>query len=366
MTRVYNFCAGPAAIPESVLQQAQTELLDYRGMGASVMEITHRGPEFMAMAAQAEQDVRDLLNVPDHYRVLFVQGGASLQFSMAPLNLFGVRTLNGKALPAEYINTGVWSEKAIEEAKRFGHVEVIADATPSHWRSIPEPSSWQTLTHAAYCHYTPNETIQGLEFSYIPDRGDIPLVADMSSTIFSRPMDVSKFGVIYAGAQKNIGPSGLTLVIVREDLMAKPLTQTPQLLRYQTYADHDSMFNTPPTFSWYLSGLVFKWLKAQGGLEAMAVVNQRKAQKLYQFIDGHDFYTNHVETPYRSWMNVPFTLADESKEKLFLQESQQAGLLNLKGHRIVGGMRASIYNAVPEAAIDALIAFMQDFAARYA
>ncbi len=366
MKRVYNFCAGPAAMPESVLQQAQAELLDFQGMGASVMEISHRGPEFMAMAAQAEQDVRDLLNVPDHYKVLFVQGGASLQFSMAPLNLFGVRTLNCKALPAEYINTGVWSEKAIEEAKRFGEVQVIADATPSHWRNIPAPATWKTLANAAYCHYTPNETIQGLEFSYIPDRGDIPLVADMSSTIFSRPLDVSKFGVIYAGAQKNIGPSGLTLVIVRDDLIAKPLAQTPQLLRYQTYAEHDSMFNTPPTFSWYLSGLVFKWLKAQGGLETMAVINQRKAQKLYQFIDGHDFYANHVEPAFRSWMNVPFTLADDSKEKLFLQESQQAGLLNLKGHRIVGGMRASIYNAVPEAAVDALIAFMQDFAARYA
>lgn len=358
MSRVYNFCAGPAALPESVLKQAQIELLDWQSKGLSVMEMSHRGEYFQQIAHEAEADFRELLNIPNHYKVLFLQGGASSQFSMVPLNLLGQKK------QTSYINTGQWSKKAIAEAKRFAQVEVSASSEPDSFLSVPKQDELSINSDSAYLHYTPNETIGGLSFDYIPDT-TIPLVADYSSAILSQPLDIERFGLIYAGAQKNIGPAGLCLVIVREDLLGKAQTQTPAMFNYQTLADADSMYNTPPTFSWYLAGLVFKWLKDEiGGLANMAVINQRKADKLYTYLDSQDFYSNPIAKANRSLMNVPFTLADTSLEKDFLVESEQAGLLNLAGHRSVGGMRASIYNAVPEQAVDALIDFMQDFVKR--
>ena len=354
MTRAYNFCAGPAALPEAVLKQAQEEMLDYQGKGLSVMEMSHRAAEMVAIAEAAEQDLRDLMAIPDNYKVLFLQGGASTQFAAIPLNL-----LAGKAA-ADYVNTGEWSKKAIKEARRYCNVNVVATDEANNFTSVPAFDSWSLDKDAAYLHYTPNETIGGVEFDFIPDVS-VPLVADMSSTILSRPMDVSKFGLIYAGAQKNIGPAGITVVIVREDLLGHAAASIPTMLDYKTHADNDSMYNTPPTYAWYLAGLVFKWLKAEGGLAAMGEANAAKANKLYGFIDNGDFYANPVAVNNRSWMNVPFTLADDSLDKAFLKQSEEAGLLNLKGHRSVGGMRASIYNAVPMAAVDALIDFMADF-----
>ncbi len=321
MNRIFNFCAGPAALPTAVLERAGAELADWHGKGMSIMEMSHRSKEFVGVAEKAEQDLRDLMLIPDNYKVLFMQGGASSQFAMVPMNL-----LRGKNT-ADYINTGQWSTKAPD---------------------------------AAYVHYTPNETIGGVEFDYIPDTGDVPLVADYSSSILSEKIDVSKFGLIYAGAQKNIGPAGLCVVIVREDLLGDVIAGTPTMFDYKVAADNASMYNTPPTYSWYLAGLVFEWLKEQGGVEVMAEINRRKAEKLYRFIDTNDFYANN-----RSRMNVPFTLADDALDKVFLEESEQAGLMNLAGHRSVGGMRASIYNAVPEEGVDALIAFMADFAKRH-
>ncbi|WP_027872807.1 3-phosphoserine/phosphohydroxythreonine transaminase [Spongiibacter marinus] len=355
MARVYNFCAGPAAIPEAVLSQAKDELLDWRGRGLSVMEMSHRSEEMVSIASEAEADLRELMGIGDDYAVLFLQGGASSQFSAVPLNLCE------EGATVDYVNTGQWSKKAIKEAKRYANVNVVASSEADNFASIPAFDSWQLSDNAAYLHYTPNETIGGVEFFWTPDV-QAPLVADMSSTILSRPIDVNQFGVIYAGAQKNIGPAGLTIVIVRKDLLGKSRAITPTMLDYQTAADNDSMYNTPPTLAWYLSGLVFKWLKAQGGLEAMEVVNRRKAEKLYGYIDGSGFYSNPVEVASRSLMNVPFVLADSSLDKAFLAGADDAGLLNLKGHRSVGGMRASIYNAVPEAAVDALIDYMKDFA----
>ncbi len=357
MTRAWNFCAGPAALPEEVLRHAREEMLDYQGRGLSVMEMSHRSEAFMAIAEQAEKDLRELLGIGDDYAVLFTQGGASQQFAMVPMNLLGG---SGKA---DYINTGQWSGKAIKEAKRFCDVNVAASSEDTGFTTVPPQEQWNLSSDAAYVHYTPNETIGGLEFSFIPEV-DKPLVADMSSTILSRPMDVSKYGIIYAGAQKNIGPAGVTVVIVRRDLLGRAGAEVPAMMNYQTFADSDSMYNTPPTYAWYLSGLVFQWLKKQGGLEEMGRRNQRKAEKLYGYIDDSAFYRNPVEPHSRSWMNVPFVLADDSLDKTFLQESEEAGLLNLKGHRSVGGMRASIYNAVPEQAIDALIDFMKDFEQR--
>lgn len=353
MSRIYNFSAGPAALPETVLTQAQDELLDWHGAGMSVMEMSHRGKEFMSIAAQAEADLRELMAIPDNYKVLFLQGGASSQFAMVPLNLMGC---TGKA---DYINTGSWSKKAITEAKRYGDVNVIAD-TSADFRA-PAEADLSFSSDAAYVHYTPNETIQGVEFPYIPDAGDIPLVADMSSTILSRSIDVSKFGIIYAGAQKNVGPAGLTLVIIRENLIGHAPDSCPAMLNYQIHADTDSMYNTPPTYAWYLAGLVFKWLKDNGGLDVMAVVNERKAESLYAVIDDSSFYANPVEPACRSWMNVPFTLANAELDGKFLEEAAARGLKTLKGHRSVGGMRASIYNAMPEEGVQALIAFMRDF-----
>lgn len=359
MSRVYNFCAGPAALPEAVLQQASEEMLDWQGRGLSVMEMSHRSSEVVSIAEQAEQDLRDLLGISDDYAVLFLQGGASTQFAAVPLNL----TQAGDTV--DYINTGQWSKKAIKEAGRFANVNVAASSEADGFCSVPPMESWNLSDDAAYLHVTPNETIGGVEFPFIPDSKS-PLVADMSSTILSRPLDVSRFGLIYAGAQKNIGPAGLTLVIVRRDLLGKARAECPAMLDYQVAADADSMYNTPPTYSWYLAGLVFQWLKAQGGLSAMAEINARKAKKLYDFIDASDFYANPVAVSDRSWMNIPFTLADAELDKSFLKGADEAGLLNLKGHRSVGGMRASIYNAVPEAAVDALIAYMSDFAKRRA
>ena len=357
MTRCYNFCAGPASLPESVLESARDDLLDWHGKGLSLMEMSHRSPEVVGVAERAEQTVRDLLGISDDYAVLFLQGGASTQFSAVPLNILG-----GKG-SADYINTGQWSKKAIAEAKRYCDVNVAASSEDTNFSTIPPRDSWQLGSDAAYLHYTPNETIGGVEYFWTP-QADAPLVADMSSTLLSRVINVDDYGVIYAGAQKNIGPAGLTLVIVRRDLLGSADAKCPAMLNWQTAADNDSMYNTPPTYALYLAGLVFDWLQAGGGLEAMEVINRRKAKKLYAAIDGSDFYANPVELASRSLMNVPFTLADAALDKQFLQESEAAGLLNLKGHRSVGGMRASIYNAVSETAVDALIAFMQDFEQR--
>lgn len=357
MSRKYNFCAGPAALPEAVLQQAAAELVDYQGTGLSIMEMSHRSPEIVAIAEQAEADFRELLNISDDYAVLFLQGGASTQFASVPLNLLGDKTA------VDYVNTGQWSKKAIKEAGRFADVNVVASSEDTSFTTIPAFDSWQLNKDAAYLHYTPNETIGGVEFMWTPEV-DVPLVADMSSTILSRPIDVNQFGVIYAGAQKNIGPAGLTIVIVRKDLLGKANAHCPTMLDYQVAAENDSMYNTPPTYGLYLAGLVFQWLKQQGGLAAIEAINCRKADKLYNFIDTSPFYANPVEVASRSLMNVPFTLAKPDLDKQFLAESEAAGMLNLKGHRSVGGMRASIYNAVPEAAVDALIDFMKDFESR--
>lgn len=355
MSRIFNFSAGPAALPEAVLAQARDEMLDWQGSGMSIMEMSHRGKEFMSVAAAAEADLRELMAIPDNYKVLFLQGGASAQFSAIPMNL-----LRGKQ-SADYINTGAWSKKAIAAAKSYCDVNVAASSEASKFTTIPAQNSWQLNADAAYLHYTPNETIGGVEYHWIPEAGDVPLVADMSSTILSRPIDVSRFGLIYAGAQKNIGPAGLTLVIVREDLLGDADPMLPGVLDYKIQADADSMINTPPTFGWYLAGLVFKWLKAQGGLQVMAQTNERKAGKLYAAIDHSDFYASPVDPACRSWMNVPFTLADPELDTVFLAEAKAAGLATLKGHRSVGGMRASIYNAMPEEGVDQLITMMQGF-----
>ncbi len=358
MSRIYNFSAGPAVLPEEVLQHAREEMLDWNGSGMSVMEMSHRGKEFMSIAERAEADLRELMAIPANYKVLFLQGGASAQFAMVPLNL-----LRGKK-GADYINTGMWSKKAIDEAKRFCAVNVAASSEATKFTSIPPQAEWKLDPSAAYVHYTPNETIGGVEFHWVPQIGDVPLVADLSSTMLSRPVDVTKFGVIYAGAQKNIGPAGLTVVIVRDDLIGGADAKTPVMFDYKTHADNGSMYNTPPTYGWYLAGLVFQHVKKQGGLKAMAAVNQRKAQKLYDAIDNSGFYKNPVEKSARSWMNVPFTLANADLDKTFLAEAAKANLKTLEGHRSVGGMRASIYNAMPEAGVDTLVDFMRDFARR--
>jgi phosphoserine aminotransferase len=342
-------------LPEAVLQQAGEELLDWRDSGMSVMEMSHRGKEFMSIAEQAEADVRQLLAIPDNYKVLFLQGGASSQFAMVPMNL----TRGNRRV--DYINTGSWSKKAIAEAKRFAEVNIVATTEAGKFTTTPAQSELQLNADAAYLHYTPNETIQGVEFPYVPECGEVPLVADFSSTILSRPIDVSRYGVIYAGAQKNIGPAGLTLVIIREELVGEAVDGTPVMFQYATHAESGSMYNTPPTYGWYLAGLVFKWLLDNGGLKAMEEVNRRKAQALYEAIDTSDFYANPVAVESRSWMNVPFTLADAALDAKFLQEAESAGLKTLKGHRSVGGMRASIYNAMPEEGVRALIEFMAEF-----
>ena len=354
MSRVFNFSAGPAALPLEVLEQIRRDLPDWQGTGMSVMEVSHRSKEFVALAERAEANVRALLGIPDDYSVLFPQGGATLQMSMAPLNL------TGSDDTVDYVVTGSWGKKAAGEARKFCNVNVAADAADKNFTYIPAESGWSRSDNAAYLHYTPNETIAGVEFHFVPG-GDVPLVADMSSTILSRPIDVSRFGVIYAGAQKNIGPAGITLVIVRNDLLDRARPNNAHLMTWKSYADSGSMTNTPPTFAWYVADLVFDYLIKRGGLAAVAESNERKAKKLYAAIDASDFYSNPVSKDARSWMNVPFILADASLDAKFLQESQAAGLTNLKGHRSVGGMRASIYNAVSEVAVDTLVEFMSTF-----
>jgi len=354
MTQAYNFSAGPAMLPKEVLLKIQEELIEYENSKASVMEISHRGIDFMEAAQKSEKDLRELLKIPDHYKVLFLQGGASAQFSMVPINL-----LRGGS-KANYANTGHWSVKAIAEAKRYCEVNVCTDSTENNFTNIDDFQNWDIDEAASYLHYTPNETIAGLEFDYIPDVS-MPIAADMSSTILSREIDVSKYGIIYAGAQKNIGPSGLTIVIVRDDLIGHAVNGQPKLFDYATQANNDSMFNTPATFPWYVAGRVLEWVKDKGGLSAMQTINKAKAESLYSAIDNSDFYSNPVSMKYRSWMNVPFLLADEKLNSKFLERSKDSGLLALKGHRSVGGMRASIYNAMPQEGVDALVSFMNDF-----
>lgn len=358
MARIYNFSAGPAMMPAEVLEKAQADLLDWQGTGMSVMEMSHRGDAFVSIAEKATQDLRKLLNVPDNYSVLFLQGGAAGQFAGVPLNLFGDRD------KADYLVTGNWGKKAVKEGKKYGDIQVAASSEESGFTEIPARGDWQLRDDAAFVHYTPNETIQGVEFGDVPDVGDIPLAADWSSAFLSKPIDVSKYGVIYAGAQKNAGPAGVTMVIVRNDLMGSAMAQTPMVLDYQQQADADSMLNTPPCFAWYMAGLTFEWMLDNGGLEGMAERNKRKADKLYGAIDGSDFYRNPVAPNARSRMNIPFLLADDAHNKTFLAEAEKAGLSTLKGHRSVGGMRASIYNAMPEEGVDALIDFMRDFEKR--
>ncbi len=346
-------------LPLEVLEQARAEMTDWRGSGMSVMEVSHRSKAFIACAAEAEADLRTLLAIPSNYKVLFLQGGATGMFSAIPMNLAGPDSV------VDYVNSGAWSKKALGEAKHYCKVNVAADAAAGNYTSVPPQSTWKLTSDAAYVHYTPNETIGGVEFPWVPEVG-APLVADMSSTILSRPIDVSRYGLIYAGAQKNIGPAGICVVIVREDLIGKARPGTPSVWDFKAMADADSMLNTPPTFGWYFAGLVFKWILKEGGLAAMAQCNRAKAAKLYAAIDGSGFYRNPVDPACRSWMNVPFILAKPELDKSFIAEAGKAGLTNLEGHRSVGGMRASIYNAMPAAGVDALVDFMRDFARRHA
>jgi len=357
--RPYNFSPGPAVLPLEVLQQAREELLDWNGSGMSVMEISHRGAAFMRVAAEAEEDLRELMAVPSDYEVLFMQGGASAQFAFVPLNL------TTAASTADYVNTGHWSKKALAEAWRYCKVRVAGDAGGDYLR-VPPQSELKLNPHAAYVHYTPNETIGGVEFGYVPQTGGVPLVADMSSNILSRPIDVSRYGLIYAGAQKNIGPSGLTVVIVHRDLIGRARPETPSLFDYKAVADEHSMLNTPPTFAWYVAGLVFKWLKRNGGVAAMAERNRAKARLLYAAIDGSSLYRNTVQVDSRSRMNATFTLKKPELDALFIEQAAAAGLANLKGHRVLGGMRASLYNAMPLAGVEALIEFMREFEFKHA
>jgi phosphoserine aminotransferase len=358
--RIFNFGAGPATMPVEVLEKAKWELVNWQQAGMSVMEMSHRGEEFVRIASEAEADLRTLLSIPKSYRVLFLQGGATLHFSGVPMNL-----LRGKK-KADYVHTGEWSKKAIEAAKKFCDVNVAASAADRHFTYVPKQATWKLSPDAAYVHVCTNETIGGVEYQWTPDTGDIPLVADMSSHILSRPFDVSKYGLIYAGAQKNIGPAGLVVLIARDDLLGQALPSTPNVMDYKAMADADSMINTPPTFSVYLAGLTFKWLLERGGLAGIEKVNVAKAKRLYDYIDGQDFYSNPVAKEDRSRMNVPFRLRDDKLDGRFLEESEARGLSQLKGHRSVGGMRASIYNAMPAEGVEALVEFMEEFRRRHA
>jgi phosphoserine aminotransferase len=359
MSRAFNFSAGPAALPEPVLEQARDEMLEWRGERASVMEVSHRGQAFIDCAAEAERDLRGLMAVPDDYHVLFLQGGATTLSALLPLNLAGPDA------SVDFLLTGHWGEKALENAAPSLRTRVAASGKAGGYRGIPDPSSWDRDASAAYLHYTPNETIHGVEFRFVPEAGNVPLVADFSSSLLSEPVDVSRFGVIYGGAQKNLGPAGLTLAIVRKDLLGRHGRALPPIFDLANQAKNDSMFNTPPTFAWYVLGLVLQWLKSEGGAQAIGERNARKAAKLYSAIDGSGgYYRNAVAPAARSWMNVPFFLPDAALDKPFLKEAEAAGLLGLKGHRAVGGMRASIYNAMPEAGVQALVDFMGDFARR--
>jgi phosphoserine aminotransferase len=359
MSRVYNFAAGPAVLPEPVLEQASREMLDWHGSGTSVMEMSHRGKEFIGIAEQAETDLRELLAVPANYKVLFLQGGATIQFAAVPMNL-----LRGKQ-SADYVNTGEWSKKAIKEAKRYCAVNIAASSEDQNFSYAPVQSAWKLDPNAAYVHYTSNETIGGVEFHWVPDTGGVPLVADMSSHILSQPIDVGRYGLIYAGAQKNIGPAGLTIVIVRDDLPGNPLPATPSMLDYKVQADNGWMYNTPPTYAVYIAGLVFQWLKKLGGLKKMESINRAKAKVLYDFLDQTEFYYSPVAKADRSLMNVPFRLRNEALDEDFLKQAKQRGLVQLKGHRSVGGMRASIYNAMPIEGVKALAGFMREFQSKH-
>ena len=356
MSRAFNFSAGPAALPASVLAQVQSELLEWKGERASVMEVSHRGQAFIDCAAQAERDLRELMGIPADYHVLFLQGGATALAALLPLNLAGPGSR------ADYVLTGHWGEKALENARPSLRTHVAASSKASGYRSITARSEWQLSEDAAFVHYTPNETIHGVEFHAVPDVGAIPLVADFSSSLLSRPVDVSRFGVIYGGAQKNLGPAGITIVIVRKDLLGKHGRDLPPIFELGNQAGNDSMFNTPPTFSWYVVSLVLKWLKDRGGVEAIGQQNAGKAELLYAAIDDSaGYYRNEVDATCRSRMNVPFFLADSGLDKAFLQGAEGAGLLGLKGHRALGGMRASIYNAMPPEGVEALVGYMADF-----
>ncbi len=359
MTRVFNFSAGPAALPETVLQQAAAEMLDWHGSGMSVMEMSHRGKEFIAIHAEAESLLRELLDIAANYKVLFMQGGAIGENAIVPMNL-----LRGKA-SADYIDTGEWSKKSIKEAKKYGRVNVAASSAEQNYTCVPPRDSWKLDAEAAYVHICANETIGGVEYHWTPDTGTVPLVADMSSNILSRPIDVSRYGLIYGGAQKNIGPAGLTIVIVRDDLIGQALPCTPSAFDYKIQAENDSMFNTPPTYAIYIAGLVFNWIKAQGGLVAIEAHNRVKAALLYDTLDASRFYSSPVARADRSLMNVPFKLKDEALDAAFLKGAEARSMLQLKGHRSVGGMRASIYNAMPIEGVQALVAYMQEFEAQH-
>ena len=355
MSRITNFSAGPATLPLQVLEQVREELLDWRGSGMSVMEMSHRDKEFMSIASEAEKDLREVAGIPQNYKVLFMQGGATAQFALIPLNL-----LRGKS-GADYVLTGDWGKKAAKECGKYGKANVAASGEAGKFTSIPDRAGWKLDPDAAYVHITTNETIHGVQFQSTPDTGGVPLVADMSSDILSRPLDVSKFGLIYGGAQKNIGPAGVTIVIVREDLIGQAAATTPGVFDYKQVADNESMLNTPPCFAWYVAGLVFKWIKAEGGLAGVGARNQRKAKLLYDYIDAQDFYRNPVAKADRSWMNVPFTLPNAELDADFLKGAKAAGLSGLKGHRAVGGMRASLYNAMNEQGVAALVDYMKEF-----
>lgn len=360
VTRVINFSAGPAALPLPVLQRVREELLDWNSTGASVMEISHRSKKFIDLAERSEADLRDLLSIPKEYAVLFLQGGAQTQFSMVPLNLL---QQNAKA---DYIDSGYWSQLAIREAERYGRINIAASSKDEDYMTVPPQNCWQLDPEASYVHYTPNETITGVEFHWVPETKNVPLVADMSSTILSRPVDVAKFGLIYAGAQKNVGPSGITVVIVHRELFGQTAPSAPRLFSYEQQASAGSMMNTVPTFNWYVVSLVLQWLKQQGGVDGIAVINQRKAHKLYSCIDcSAGFYRNRVAVDCRSWMNVTFDLNDPRLEEMFIEQTEREGMIGLRGHRVAGGVRASLYNAVSEEGVDALVAFMQDFETRY-
>ena len=355
MARVFNFSAGPAVLPEPVLAQAAQEMLDWHGSGMSVMEMSHRGKEFISIHAAAEADLRELLAIPKNYKVLFLQGGAAAQFATIPMNL-----LRGKS-GADYVNTGQWSAKAIGEAKKYCKVNVAASSADANFTYVPKQAQWKLDSNAAYVHITTNETIGGVEFQWIPETGEVPLVADASSHILSRPMDVSRYGLIYAGAQKNIGPAGLVIVIVREDLIGHAAPMTPTVFDYKVQAENDSMYNTPSTYGIYIAGLVFQWLKKLGGLARMEEINLRKAGLVYDYLDQTEFYHSPVAKEDRSRMNIPFTLRNDALDKTFLAEAEAQGLTQLKGHRSVGGMRASVYNAMPMAGVEALVQFMREF-----
>ena len=359
MARVFNFSAGPAVLPEAVLAQARDEMLDWHGSGMSVMEMSHRGKEFVAIAGEAERDLRTLLAIPANYKVLFLQGGATAQFAAVPMNL-----LRGRAT-ADFVVTGEWSNKAFAEASKYCRPALAASSAQAKFTHVPKQPSWKLSADAAYVHVCTNETIGGVEYHWTPDTGDIPLVSDMSSHILSRPVDVSRYGLIYAGAQKNIGPAGLVIVIVRDDLIGQALPGTPNVLDFRLQADADSMLNTPPTFAVYLAGLTFKWLLAKGGLAAMERENVAKAALLYDCLDASGFYANPVAKEDRSRMNIPFRLGDGALDATFLAEAEALGLSQLKGHRSVGGMRASIYNAMPREGVAALVEFLGDFARRH-